>query len=129
MCSLILCEYEIGYDKGIEVQVHMGSNGEPMIGISNKNTGKIFLKTFIDKMIHYHNALVNELPTKYVVFIFWYTEDIKVLQKTVDIIESKKNEVNRPYIGYLFQNLNSRFYSLHSTDQFSDLVTYCNCRR
>lgn len=75
----------------------------PVIG---KETSSYLVETFIDEVIDYHNNLENELPTKYVVFYFYETNDTSVVEKTVDLLEEKQNEVNKQctFEFYLFEN-------------------------
>lgn len=63
----------------------------PVIG---RNTSSYLVETFIDEVIDYHNNLENEMPTKYVVFSFYETEDVSVVQKTVELLKRKEDEVN-----------------------------------
>lgn len=74
----------------MEALVNLADNGKPVIG--DQNNG-YYVETFINEVIHYHNNLENELPNKCVVFYFFETDDITVVQKTVDILKQKENEV------------------------------------
>lgn len=76
--------------KGMEALVNLASNGEPTIGLKSSD---YFVETFIDAVIDYHNTLENESPTKYVVFYFYETDNITVVEKTVDLLQRKEKEV------------------------------------
>ena len=85
----------------MEALVDLTANGIPVIG--NK-TGNIFpVEKFIDEVIDYHTHLENELPTKYVVFYFYETNNITVVRETIDLLKRKENEVNiHPFGIYQF---------------------------
>lgn len=76
----------------MEALVDLSPGGEPTIG--NKDS-TYFVKTFIDDVIDYHNRLENELPTKFVVFYFFETNNITVVERTVDLLKQKENEVSK----------------------------------
>lgn len=75
----------------MEALVDLTPDGQPIIG--EGKTSSFLVEEFIDQTIDYHNNLENEMPTKYVVFYFYETSNITVVQKTVDILKRKENEV------------------------------------
>lgn len=85
----------------MEALVNLAANGEPVIGDKDSD---YYMECFINDVIEYHNNLENESPTKYVVFYFYETDDITVVQKTVDILKRKENEVIRPRL-YFYHNI------------------------
>lgn len=81
----------IGGVNGIEVVVELFSNGEPFIDFHQNSSYSV--EHFIDDLIDYHNRLENEFPVKNVVILFWYTKNVTVVKRTVDLFERKENEV------------------------------------
>lgn len=67
------------------------TDGVPTIGEKGSDYS---VETFINEVIDYHNRLENEQPTKFVVFYFYETDEIEVIQKTVDILIRKENEAS-----------------------------------
>lgn len=102
MTNLILYNenYFIGDVNGMEALVSLSQHDEPVIGDDKSD---YLVETFIDEVIDYHTHLENELPTKYVVFYFYQTDNITVVQKTVDLLERKENEVNNSTSVRLFE--------------------------
>lgn len=115
----------VGDVKGMEALIDLSANGQPVVG---DRTSTFLVEEFVDQVIDYHNRLENEMPTKYVVFFFYETNDITVVRKTIDIFERKQNEVNVcKWCGRM--PIDSKMKLRFSTDQFPNLVTCCDCRR
>lgn len=77
--------------KGMEALIDLSANEVPVIG-HTKSTFSV--EKFVDDVIDYHNNLENEMPTKYVIFYFYETDNTTVVEKTVDLLKRKENEVN-----------------------------------
>lgn len=74
----------------MEALVSLRPNGYPVIG---NDSSDYSVERFINEVIEYHNNLENELPTKHVVFYFYETNDTTVVEKTVDLLKQKENQV------------------------------------
>lgn len=74
----------------MEALIDLAANDRPVIGPRNST---FYVENFIDEVIDYHNNLENELPTKYVVFYFYETDNITVVQRTVDLLKRKEDKV------------------------------------
>lgn len=80
-----------GDAKGMEILIHLSPEKEPVIGTADSS---YTLEDFINEVIEYHETLVNESPVKSICIYFYETEEFIVVQKTVELLKRKEDEVN-----------------------------------
>lgn len=80
-----------GDAKGIEMLITLSPEKVPVVG---RGDSSYTVEDFINEVIIYHNTLENEAPVKSVCIYFCETKDFTVVQKTIELLKRKEDEVN-----------------------------------